>query len=181
MKRFVWIPTILLLCSCVRPTASPTRALAAEIVRHTPEYVHWDPGARFSWVWVHINGRDVDSDLTKAVLSMLRQRYIVYLRGEDIPANKVVQEGGYPEYLDGFKFEFKVTHLNSSMVEIVYKDYEGQLASALQTIVYEWNGSDWVVKKKSPILVSEERSNSPPKRSVSSRELTSALRPPLEV
>jgi hypothetical protein len=61
-------------------SANQVRVLAAEILRHTPEHVHFSEGAAFSWVLVEIPKADPTPAVTKAVLDLLSQKYTVYLR-----------------------------------------------------------------------------------------------------
>jgi hypothetical protein len=166
MKRTFAIVVFVVVVGCrqdtpqqVRPAVlSKTEALAQEILRFTPEYVHFVEGTTFAWVLVP----EVEADpaLTTEVLRLLSKKYVVYRTESALPADAVSREGELVYYKDGFRFEFTTRQVDPSTVEVVYSDYEGPLAASSQTITYTWNGAGWVVKKQSAVLVSEQRPNS---------------------
>jgi hypothetical protein len=131
-------------------------SLATEIMRHTPEYLHYVEGTTFSWVLFTQETEDSLPGLTAAVLSRLRKKYTVYRSKEDVPSTELILDrgGSLLGYRDGFLFHFTATILGESRVEVRYSDWEGNLSASSQTVLYEWTGSRWKVIEKGPLVVS---------------------------
>ncbi len=151
----------LLLGACLQePTEGWARAqveaLADEIVRHTPEHVHFEEGTRFSWMLLETQEPERIPGLNQAVLGRLRERYTVYLSQEDIPPDRQIlaPDGTLQAYRDGFRFKFEVEILAPGRVKVRYEDWEGNLAASGQAITYAWRGSSWEVVEEGPLYVS---------------------------
>ncbi len=131
-------------------------ALADEIVRHTPEHVHYAEGTAFSWVFVELQEPQPIPGLSEAVLKRLRERYTVYRSEEEIPEDRLSRapDRTLLGYQDGFRFKFEVEVLGPDRVKVRYEDWEGNMAGSGQTITYEWNGSAWEIVEKGPLFVS---------------------------
>jgi len=130
-------------------------ALATEILRHTPEHVHFEKGTTFSWVLFVEPTSDESPELTKAVLRHLKARYTVYRTRDEIPPDKITvdRSGDLIGYRDGFKFGFSVSVRGAAEVEIRYSDWVGNLAASSQSVAYRWSGSQWEVVWRGPLIV----------------------------
>jgi len=131
-------------------------SLATEIMRHTPEYVHFAEGTTFSWVLFTQKDEESLPGLTTAVLNRLQKKYTVYRSKEDLPSSELILDsrGNLLGYRDGFSFRFSVTVLAHNRVEVRYTDWEGNVAASSQKVSYKWTGSQWQIIGKSPLVVS---------------------------
>jgi len=129
--------------------------LAEEVLKNTPEHIHFAPGANFSWcLFGGIEG-DPLPDLKGEVLRKLRLRYTVYLAKDDVPPHyKQFHDGRLAGYHRGFSFNVRVETINRSTIRIGFADWEGSLAASSHWKVYKWTGSRWRILETSRILVS---------------------------
>jgi hypothetical protein len=128
--------------------------LADEVLKNTPESIHFAPGSRFSWCLFQAARDDPLPELTKAVLAKLRRKYVVYLSDSEIPERmKLFRESKLVGYYDGFSFEVRAERLGPRVIKIQYSDWEGLHAGSGHYQVYRWTGSSWKVVEKSGIAV----------------------------
>ena len=136
-------------------TAPPYALLAEEVLKNTPEHLHFSPGAIFSWCYFETPEPDPIPSLTEAVLTKLRAKYTVYLAESEIPPSyKVERDGRFVGYRRGFHFRLRTEVLDERTVKIHYYDFEADLAASFHFEVYKWTGSAWKVVEKSPLAVS---------------------------
>ena len=137
-------------------SAKQADRLAAEVVQHTPEYLHWAKGTRFSWVLLDTPDRDF-VDVAEKVRTLLRKRYTVYTSESEVPESLIqhdTNEGLGPRYIHGFRFSWRITTLSGAEIEVEYSDYEAPLAASSQTVRYRWTGSRWRFVRSGPLAVS---------------------------
>jgi hypothetical protein len=110
--------------------------LAREALKHTPENVHFEPGAVFKWVRFpspelefDFPSSEVDHfpEFTNRVREELSKKYIVYAKQEDIPRELVTGDASRPEFVDGFLFSVTLRRLSPIRIEVKYHDYERYL------------------------------------------------------
>jgi hypothetical protein len=110
--------------------------LAREALKHTPENVHFEPGAVFKWVRFPspelefaFPSSEVDHfpEFTNRVREELSKKYIVYAKQEDIPRELVTGDASRPEFVDGFLFSVTLRRLSPIRIEVKYHDYERYL------------------------------------------------------
>lgn len=140
-------------CQCAPP--SRIDLLAREILKNTPEYIHYDKGARFRWVVIGTT-HDTGSELHGEVIKQLRQKYTVYLSNDEVPERlkRRSRDGRLVGYKEGLRFSFRTEFREPRIVTIHYSDWEGSLAASWHWKRYEWTGTSWRVVEKSPITVS---------------------------
>jgi hypothetical protein len=130
--------------------------LKLQIVKNTPEYTHFEPGAKFDWVFLQVDSLSVQKELYDTIVQEFKKRYTVYLAKENIPIEHINKsENGYlMGYNNGFRFSYRCEFLNRNKLRIHYDDYEGCLAASGFWIIYKWNGKKWKIVKKGPMWVS---------------------------
>jgi hypothetical protein len=161
LKAHVLSIGLILAATATQPAKSPkialseqqSRALAEEIVKHTPEHVHYVEGTTFAWVLFNRQKEDPTPGVTALVLELLKKRYVVYLSEGEVPQDKMTVDGGLILW-DGFRFSFLIRAADSTTVEVSYSDYEAPLAASWQTCKYRWDGSKWLVVSKGDLIVS---------------------------
>lgn len=123
--------------------------LKLQIVKNTPEFTHFEPGAKFGWVFFKVDSLSLQKELYDAVKKELKKKYLVYLSKEDIPPKNIQKnEDDYISgYNDGFRFSFNIEFLNKNKVRVHYEDYEGSLAASGFWIIYKWNKEKWKMVK----------------------------------
>jgi hypothetical protein len=156
----------LIIAGCGQPSAAPTadqepvslqtRLLAEEILKNTPEHIHFAPFTRFQWVLLSPKTQDNPPDLQEEVVRQLARKYTVYMKQEDLPEDLMTrgEDGTLIGYKGGFSFRYNVQFENETTVKIRYSDWEGNLAASFHWKRYEWTGHHWRVIEKSGILVS---------------------------
>jgi hypothetical protein len=140
-------------------SAQQARALAEEIVMHTPERVHFAEGTTFSWVLFLRQANDPSPLVTQIVLELLGKKYVVYLSEAAVPPGKMTKQG--MQLLDGFRFSFELRQIQTDTIEVNYSDSEGPLAASGQTFKYKWERTKWRVLSKGPLEVSHASPNPP--------------------
>jgi hypothetical protein len=159
MSRFALLP--LLFALATGPTnagendlsAAQVRALAHEIVTHTPEHVHWAKGTHFAWVLLAQPAPDLFPDVTAAVRALLAERYTVYDDEASVPPEyRSTDEIGIT-YVSGFLFHFEVRILRPGVVEVTYSDFESSLAGSRQTVSYRWRRGRWTTLFRGRVFV----------------------------
>lgn len=133
-------------------------SLAREIVRHTPEHLHWVKGWRFSWVIFNMPDTDPFREVRERVRIRLAARYQVFSSESEVPPAMVVRDDTEPvpgpRYIDGFKFSYEISVLDNGDIEIRYSDYEAPMAASAQRVRYRWILWRWFVVWKEPLAVS---------------------------
>ena len=137
-----------------RLSEQQAKALADEILKHTPEFVHFEPGAKFRWAVFSVPSENPYPDVTDRVRTGLRERYVLYSDAGAIPPETRLDLRGAEGYRGGFLFSVNIKRVARKKVEVEYKDFEHALAASEQTVVYEWTNGAWKVVSKSPLLVS---------------------------
>jgi hypothetical protein len=129
--------------------------LANEIVSHTPEHIHFESDAIFTWVLFTQRDHDGIPGLTQAVRIGLQTRYTVYRTKEEVPSDRLHLDmnGDVIGYREGFAFGFVATVVGEGQVEGRYSDWEGNVAASSQSIWYKWKGTRWEVSKRGPLIV----------------------------
>jgi hypothetical protein len=165
-NAYAFILSVVVLAAASQPATRPkvtltdaqSRALAEEIVMHTPEHIHFEEGATFSWVLFERQAGDPAPVLTEMVIDLLKKRYVVYLSKDRVPRDQMFVDGGLI-LLDGFRFSFSIRLIDSETVQVSYSDYEGPEGASSQTNGYKWKESKWVLSAKGPLLVSSTSPN----------------------
>lgn len=173
------VPVLLLLCGCqpgrraqesvtqreVKPSKSDDLEpsivlLAPEVLKQTPEYVHFVEGTTFSWVLLQLEPGAVPPDLASEVKDLLAEKYQLLTTRDELTQDHLIERqlaDGSSEFLgyrDGFLFSFTVNIIESGLVEIEYSDYESPLAASWHTVLYRWVNGRWVGSPKGPMVVS---------------------------
>jgi hypothetical protein len=151
-------------CEQPHPQTSPAselrarqmRKLAERILENTPEHTHFSWPAFFRWVLVSPEIDKNPPDLNQEVLHLLKARYTVYTRKQDVPERFVHkdQNGTLQGYEGGFDFKFIVVFEDEITVKVKYSDYEGNMAASFHWKRYRWTGGNWKIIEKSGMLVS---------------------------
>ena len=146
--------SFLCLANCNEKDVSLSRAqidaLSKEILKNTPENVHFTKGTTFSWVLLRFSPEDRFPKIKREILSRMQGKYVVYESEKEIPidSQRLGEDGKLLGYQDGFSFSIVLKPIDENRVEIRYRDWEGVLAASGRTIVYLWDGETWQVNKK---------------------------------
>lgn len=150
---------MIFLATCV--TAAPGRpftprqvnALAAVIVRNTPDHIHFAPGTRFAWVLADWDPDGSPPEVWEAVLRRLEKKYQVYRSENEIPEEALVKKDGeIIGYQGGFAFGFEIERAGPG-IQVQYHDYEGNLGASGHSVRYKWTGLIWVPFWRSRLIV----------------------------
>ncbi len=150
-------------CGHPHPQTSPAselralqmRKLAERIIENTPERIHFAWPASFKWVVLLPEIAKNSTDLNQEVIGLLKSRYTVYTRKEDLPEHLLHKDdkGQLTGYKDGFSFKFVVEFEDETTVKVQYGDWEGNVAGSWHWKRYKWDGTKWKVIEKSPMIV----------------------------
>jgi hypothetical protein len=151
-------------CAQPHPQTSPASDLRARqmhklaemILENTPEHTHFAWPAFFKWVVLSTEIEKNPADLNREVLDLLKRKYKVYVRGEDLPDHLLHKDnkGQLTGYEGGFSFKFVAEFEDDVTVKVKYGDWEGNLAGSWHWKRYKWDGARWKVIEKSGMLVS---------------------------
>lgn len=132
------------------------RLLAQEILRNTPEYIHFSNSSHFSWVVLTPEVQANPQALQGEVLNLLSEKYKVYVDTKELPEDLIEKnsKGMMIGYKKGFSFSYTLTFEENGIIKIHYHDYEGNLASSGHFKRYKWNGKNWEIIEKSALIVS---------------------------
>ncbi len=142
------------LFGCSTPIPIPADLCSARIgdliLLQTPESIHYESGATFSWV---LFDRDQCVGFTiaelDAVESALRTKYgRLYLRESDIPIENIHFGSEWPTrtpsgYRGGFRIQYSLTRPTAKSVALQSSDWEGPRAAASGSRLYTWDGKTW--------------------------------------
>jgi hypothetical protein len=130
--------------------------LAERILENTPEYIHFAPGAKFSWVLFSPVTTSNAPELQNEVISLLKKKYTVYFNRSDIPNEFLYKgnDGKLRGYKSGFSFAFTTEFEKTGIVKINYWDWEGNMAASSHWTRYKRTGKQWDVIGKSRLIVS---------------------------
>jgi len=118
------------------------------IKSNTPENRFGDGPVSFQWVCLNM-GENIPADLKAAIVKEFKSYYQVYLERKDIAEQSIKRSGNdIIGYRNGFLFTVKIMPKGENSIELTTEDYEANLSSSGETMVYTWNGSDWVASKK---------------------------------
>jgi hypothetical protein len=134
-------------------TVTQSAALAQEVLRHTPEQVHFAKGTVFRWVLL-TEGRSDHPEAFPAIRAALASQYTLYLNQAELPPGAERSDGMGPMFVDGFAFSVTIRRVDANTIEVDYSDYEGSLAGGSQTIRYRWRRNRWRAVWASPQMVS---------------------------
>ena len=154
------LPTLILLVACSSATLrdklsdDQVRALAREVLRHTPEHTHFAQGTRFDWVFFTPGDEVAYPEAIPAIRDALASKYQVYSGDEKLPPGAEGHDGVSTSYVGGFLFSVSIRRVDEKTIEVEYSDYEGSLAAGRQTVRYQWRGSHWAKTWESPQVVS---------------------------
>ena len=166
MKKIIALIVFLVSCSSHSPhrdastvfSESQIDSLVQEIMRHTPEYTHYVEGYKFDWVLFTPPDKDPYPAITNKIRSELKQKYTVYDKDGDLPAELISYDPDDPVggkiYLGGFEFSVEIRRLYENTIEVTYDDFENSMAAGNQTIRYQWQGNRWKVIWESDLMVS---------------------------
>jgi len=132
------------------------RLLAARILENTPEFIHFDQGTVFQWVFLDPDTK-AQPELREEVVQRLGRKYTVYLDEKDIPdalVEKTADGAGCVAYRAGFFFSFKVEPQDDGTVKVQYRDWEGVRAATSHWTTYKWTGSEWTAIEEGPMTIS---------------------------
>jgi hypothetical protein len=156
MKRLLIVILLVMAQGCNSSSDKPDYSLLAEeVLKNTPEYIHWVPGTKFSWCLFERPEQDILPGLTQAVIAKLRKKYILY-QSESQMGNTcgIFQDGKLMGYRSGFSFRIRVEIMNQQTIKIHYSDWESGTAGSAHFKVYKWTGKSWKIIEKSGIAVS---------------------------
>ncbi|MEE8486739.1 MAG: hypothetical protein V3S56_01125 [Gemmatimonadota bacterium] len=108
------------------------------------------------WCCFILPASGVPPRYAETALDLLRSKYTVYLAASDIPQDqKEFYLGQFSGYRNGFLLRISAVELISAKaVRITYKEYRTGLAATSHWELYEWDGSDWVLKQIGPVGIS---------------------------
>ncbi len=128
----------------IRLTREQTKLLADEILKNTPEYIHFKK--TFLWVLISSEAKDNMPELFEEVIRKLKVKYKVYLNESDIPEHLKIRssQGMLLGYKDGFKFVYKISSEKNNILIICYNDWEGNAAGSYHCEKYQWDLTNWL-------------------------------------
>ncbi|HET6266726.1 MAG TPA: hypothetical protein VFG11_03340 [Acidobacteriota bacterium] len=129
-------------------------SLAAEVLRQTPEYTHFAPGAHFKWVLFVPPSPDPYPEVTKTLRTALKKKYSLYDKRADLPASSIEKTPAGEGYVGGFQFTVTIKQLDKDKIEVQYNDFENPIAAGDQTIRYQWIKGAWKEIWRSAMAVS---------------------------
>jgi hypothetical protein len=113
-------------------------------------------GRSYAWCCFVPPASGLPPRYAETALDLLRGKYTVYLAASDIPQNqKEFHLGQFSGYRNGFLLSIRAVELiGAKAVRITYNEYRSGLAATSHWELYEWDGSDWVLKQIGPVGIS---------------------------
>ena len=128
-------------------------SLAREVLQHTPEHTHFEPGATFRWVLFVPKETSVYPEAVRRIRTELAKKYVVYDHESQLPQEAIHTDAVAKAYVNGFYFSVRIIPFDTTTLEVGYQDYEGNLAAGSQIVRYRWDGDRWIEVWKGPTVV----------------------------